>query len=318
VRAPRHAAAALALAATAVVAAPDAARLRVVTTIFPLADWARAVGGDRVEVLQLLPPGVEAHTFAPSPRDVARLRDAGLFVFCGPAMEPWAADLAAGAGLAGARLFQADRHVTPLASTGAPPDAAHLHGPACDHGHAHGPAGDTDPHFWLDPPAAAGVVEALATAFAAADPDGAGGYRQRAEAYVAELRTLHADFETLVRGAASRTVVYGGHPAFGRFARRYGLDFVSPYEGFSPDAKPGPRALASLVRRMRELGTRVVYHEELIEPRVARVLADEAGARLELLHGIHNRTADEQRAGATYLSLQRANLAKLRESLGAK
>jgi zinc transport system substrate-binding protein len=306
-----------ALAALPAVGAPET-HLHVVATIFPLADWARIVGGDRVEAVQLLPPGVEAHTFAPKPRDASRLHTAGLFVFCGPAMEPWAADLAAGAGLAGARLFQADRHVSPLSITGAPPSAAHEHGPDCDHGHAHARGAGVDPHFWLDPLAAAEVVRALAAAFATADPDGATGYHQRAERYAAELATLHADFEAMVKGATTRTIVYGGHPAFGRFALRYGLEFASPYEGFSPDARPGPRAIAALVRRMRELGTRVVYHEELIEPRIARVLAEEAGARLVLLHGAHNLTADERRAGESYLSIQRANLARLREGLGVK
>ncbi len=310
--------AALAVLTAMTAAGAPETHLHVVATIFPLADWARVVGGDRVEVLQLLPPGVEAHTFAPTPRDAARLGAAGLFLFCGPAMEPWAADLAAGAGLGGARLFQADRHVTALAATGAPPGAAHSHGPACDHGHAHGPDAGVDPHFWLDPLAAVEVVHALAAAFAAADPDGAAGYRDRAERYAGELRALHADFEAMVKGAATRTVVYGGHPAFGRFGLRYGLDFVSPYEGFSPDAKPGPRAIASLVRRMRELGTRIVYHEELVEPRVARVLAEEAGARLVLLHGAHNLAAAERKAGESYLSIQRANLTRLREGLGAK
>jgi zinc transport system substrate-binding protein len=290
-----------------------APRLRVVTTVSPLHDWARVVGGDRVEAVQLLPPGVEAHTFAPTPRDAARLREADLFLFCGPVMEPWAADFAVAAGLAESTLFRADSHVTPLPATPAVPADPHAHRPGC----LHGPA-DGDPHFWLDPLAAIEVVQSLAAAFATADPDGAAGYRGRADAYIAELRRLHADFEAMVRAAATRTVVHGGHQAFGRFARRYGIEFVSPYEGFSPDAQPGPRALAAMIRRMRELGTRIVYHEELIEPRIARLLAEETGARLVLLHGGHNLTAEERRAGATYLSLQRANLERLREGLGTK
>ncbi|MBU4461324.1 MAG: metal ABC transporter substrate-binding protein [Verrucomicrobia bacterium] len=311
-RRPAVLAAAAALGALAACGAAEP-RIRVVTTISPLHDWARVVGGDRVEAVQLLPPGVEAHTFAPTPRDAARLRKADLFLFCGPVMEPWAADFATGSGLAERNLFRAESHVTALPATPAATADPHEHGPAC----LHGPA-DGDPHFWLDPLAAIDVVRALAEAFATVDSDGAADYRERAEAYIGELRRLHTDFEAMVRAAATRTVVHGGHQAFGRFARRYGIEFVSPYEGFSPDAQPGPRALAAMIRRMRNLGTRIVYHEELIEPRVARVLAEETGARLVLLHGGHNLTADERRAGATYLSLQRANLERLREGLGSK
>lgn len=308
----RQALAALAMLAAAAAPAGDPPR-QAVATIFPLYDWARTIGGERVAVTQLLPAGVEAHGYAPAPRDVARIARADLFLWCGPAMEPWAADLLRGLQDRHGAAFEAARHVPP--GQGAGPAAAeaaeHRHDGTCVHG-------AEDPHFWLDPLAAKAVVLAMADTLAEVDRAGAGEYRRRAADYARELDTLHADFTAVVARARTRTLVHAGHLAFGQFGRRYGLEFVSPFAGFSPDAEPGPRALAAIVGKIRETGARVIYHEELIEPRVARTLARETGATLRLLHGVHNVTAEERKAGATYLTLMRANLEALKAGLGVE
>ena len=108
----------------------------VVTTIFPLYDWARAVGGDRVTVTQLLPPGVEAHSYAPKPSDVFGLNRADVFIYLGEDLEPWAEDLLRGA--------ENPRLAVIEAGHGVARDGEHEGGQ--DHAH-HG----TDPHIWLDP-----------------------------------------------------------------------------------------------------------------------------------------------------------------------
>ncbi len=114
----------------------------------------------------------------------------------------------------------------------------------------------------------------------------------------------------------NRTIVYGGHFAFGYFARRYGLTHVSPYTGFSPDAEPTPRKIAELIDRIRELGTSTVYFEELVDPKVAEVIADATDAEMLLLHGAHNVTAAELEAGVSYLDIMQENLEKLKKGLG--
>lgn len=307
----RRALAALVMLAAMAAQAGDPQR-QAVATIFPLYDWARVIGGERVAVTQLLPAGVEAHGYAPAPRDVARIARADLFLWCGPAMEPWAADLLRGLQDRRGAVFEAGRHA--LASNAATPAAEaaeHRHDETCAHG-------AEDPHFWLDPLAARAAVLAMAEAFSGIDPAGADGYRRRAADYARELDALHADIKAVVAGARTRTLIHAGHLAFGQFGRRYGLEFVSPYTGFSPDAEPGPRALAALVEKIRSSGAQVIYHEELIEPRVARTLARETGATLRLLHGVHNVTPEERKAGATYLTLMRANLEALKAGLGVE
>lgn len=111
------------------------------------------------------------------------------------------------------------------------------------------------------------------------------------------------------------TIISGGHFAFGNFAKRYNISAVSAYNGFSPDARPSPKGITRLITTMKRVGSKVVFHEELIDPKIARIIAEETGAELRLLHGAHNISRKEMQNGATYLSIMRDNLAHLQEAL---
>ncbi|WP_026368185.1 metal ABC transporter solute-binding protein, Zn/Mn family [Aminiphilus circumscriptus] len=322
--------------------AAEAAKLKVTATIFPLYDFARQVGGDRVEVSLLLPPGVEAHTYAPRPGDMIRLGNAEIFLYTGELMEPWAENLVKGVdspallvvdtsrGIELAEEDEHDEHVHfgEAESSGhaaASPEEHHGHdqkasadahaGGASDHHHLHH---GKDPHIWLDPVLARIMVRTIAEAFAAKDPAGAESYRNNAESYAKELAALDREITEGLSACERRTIIYGGHFAFGYFARRYGLEHVSPYPSFAPDAEPSPRAVAELVETMKRTGASVIYHEELIDPKVARAIASETGARLLLLHGAHNLSREEREQGLTYLQIMRDNLARLREGLACR
>ncbi len=279
----------------------------VVATIFPNYDFARQVALDRVEVKLLLPPGVEAHTYEPTPGDMILLGKAGMFIYTGEYMEPWAADLVKG--VDNKKLIVVD------ASKGIALAAGHGHG----EGEAHQSHGrEFDPHIWLDPTLAARMVTTIADGLSTLDPKGADTFAKNAQGFRGKLLVLDARIESGLKGARRRTIVYGGHFAFGYFARRYGLQYVSPYAGFSPDSEPTPGAVTELIRTMKSTGSTTVFYEELLEPRVARSIAEATGARLELLHGAHNLTREELDKGVTYLSIMEDNLNKLRMALDAQ
>jgi zinc transport system substrate-binding protein len=280
----------------------------VFATLFPLLDFAKEIAGDRAEIVPLLPPGAEAHTYSPTPGDMMRLARARLFLYLSDDMETWAPGLVA------------DAPASLLVRAIAPESSAHVgdengeheHGDSCDQDHASG----RDPHIWLDPLRAQAMADRIAVALSEADPANASAYRAAATALQARILDLHAEIERGLADCTSRTLICGGHFAFGHFAERYGLRHLSPYSGFSPNAQPSPRALAELVRTMRELGTTSLFYEEILDPRLARVLADETGARLLPLHSLHNRTPADIASGATYFSLMRRNLDHIRQGLG--
>ncbi len=282
-------------------------QITVVTTIFPLYDFAREIGGEHADVSLILPPGVEAHSFEPAPRDIVRINHADIFIYAGEAMEPWAHRVIESLSNPELVLVDISEHVALLEADD------HHHDDDDDHHHS-----GTDPHFWTDPLTARRAVQVIESVFIQADGDHEEYYRKNSQEYQGKLEELHLQIKEAVEDFEVRTILYGGHFAFGYFAHRYGLDHVSPYRGFSPSAEPAPQSISQLIELMREYELDVVYHEELIDPRVARIIADETGAQLELLHGMHNVSREELEAGVTYLSLMEDNLQKLIEGLGTK
>ncbi len=344
-------------------------KLQVVTTLFPLYDWARVVGGEQADVVLLLPPGVEAHSWEPTPRDIVRIHRADLLIYTGRYMEPWVEDMARsvthgnllvvdtsrgilngdadghhhqegheqghdqGHGHAekepekelhdhGAHGADEDHHHHHHQAHGHNGDPHHGHDHHSNHhghhhhdGHHHHHHGGQDPHIWLEFGNAQIMVGHIARAFAEKDPQNAQLYLDRAAHYNARLQELDKTYEEALASCRHRTLIYAGHFAFGYFADRYGFDHVSPYSGFSPSAEPSPRRIAQLINKMRDMDMMAVFYEEGVEPRVARVIGRETGARLLLLHGAHNVTRDELAANVTYLSIMEDNLERLKEGL---
>lgn len=295
-----------------VAAAEQPGKLRVMTTIFPYYDWARIIGGEQVEATMLLPPGVEAHSFDPTPKDVVRIQQSDIFIFTGEYMEPWAEDLVAAAIGKGLTVIEAGALVSLYEKE------QDEHG---EHGHQKGRASqhhddhhhsDVDPHIWLEFTNAARIVEGMAQAFAARDPKNSELYTARAKAYGDSLNDLDTRYAATLATCRQRTIIYGGHFAFGYLARRYQLEHVSPYKGFSPNAEPSPKDIAALSKCMKKEGHSHIFFEEGIEPKVAKVISGETGAGMLLLHGAHNLGKKELDSKVSYLSLMNDNLERLR------
>ncbi len=284
--------------------------LQVVTTLFPLYDFCRNVGGQKAYVTLLLPPGVEPHSFDPKPRDILRINEADLFVFTGPFMEPWATELLKGKEDIKLVVVDSSKGVMLLSEIEAEGPEGEGHGAQ----HRSGGQGPTDPHIWLDLGNAQRMVDNIVAGFVQKDPRNKEFYESNAAAYKAKLQALDGRFKAGLGDCGTRLFVHGGHYAFNYLARRYRLTYVSAY-GFSPNAEPSPRHLADIVRTMRENDTKYVFYEELIQPRVADVIAKETGAKLLPLNGGHNVTREEMERGVTFLSLLEQDLQNLRTGL---
>jgi zinc transport system substrate-binding protein len=284
--------------------------LQVVTTLFPLYDFARNIGGEKAHVVLLLPPGIEAHSFDPKPRDILTINRADLFVFTGSFMEPWATSLIKG--IRGKRLAVVDSSTdVPLLSEvpgGAPK------GEGRDRSNPSGHREPIDPHIWLDLSNARKMVDNILAGFVQKDPQNRSFYERNAEVYKARLQKLDEGFRNGLSDCETRLFVHGGHYAFNYLARRYGLTYVSVY-GFSPNAEPSPRHLADIIDTMRQRRSKCVFYEELIQPRVAETIAKETGARLLPLNGGHNVTRDELDKGVSFISLLEQDLQSLKTGL---
>jgi ABC-type Zn uptake system ZnuABC Zn-binding protein ZnuA len=424
----------------------------VIATLFPQYDFIREIAKDNVNVTLLLPPGVESHSFEPTPQDIAKISKSDLFVYTGKYMEPWAqkiidslsgkktqiVDTSKGIELMdetshheeheegnhenaegdafewagafelkngemnlsfakkegkyadesmkivfletvekGEKAIEALRKNALVLAKGKaedknPQDTASISSgklynlkfdnakdvsmfkvkvekdstyvlftqhmpsefegkehffktvsgndieavamnPKEEHGHSHG---GKDPHIWLDPIIAQKMVDNILEYLVKVDSSNEAFYRENANNYKSKLAELDRNFSGELKKVKSNKIIYGGHFAFGYFAKRYNLTHISPYEGFAPNAEPTPKKIADLIKNLKESGSTAIYYEENIEPKVARVISEQTGAKMLLLHGAHNVSKEEIAKGVTYIKIMQDNLANLKEGLG--
>lgn len=281
-------------------------KLQVVTTLFPLYDFARTIGGDKAQVSLLLPPGVEPHSFEPRPEDVVRVNRADLFVYTNEAMEPWAAQILSGLDRGKVQVVEGGKGI------------ALMQGPASDrhhegHGEAHEGKGG-DPHVWLDFDNARSIAKNTLAAYVARDQANKGYYEQNAARLDQQLAALDQRFKETLAQCPKKVLLHGGHYAFGYLARRYGLTYISA-SAVNADSEPTPAKLAELVQVMRREHLNFVYTEELLSPRVAETIARETGAKVLMLRAGHNVTRDDLQRGVTFISLMEENLQNLKTGL---
>lgn len=281
-------------------------KLQVVVSLFPLYDFARTIGGDKVNVSLLLPPGMEAHSFEPKPDDIIRANKADLFIYTNRYMEPWAVSIASGLDSRKTLVVDASQGVHFLQA-----------GRETEHVHEGSNGEGMDPHIWLDFTNAQIMVDNILSGLIAKDPSHRGYYTANAEAYKAKLRELDEKYRNGLSHCDKHIFLHGGHYAFGYLANRYGLTYESAY-AVSANAEPSPAKIAQLIRQIQQNGLHYIYTEELVEPRIADTISRETGATVLKLHGAHNISKKDLEAGATFLSLMEQNLKDLRIGLQCK
>lgn len=283
----------------------ESAKLQVVTTLFPLYDFAKRIGGDKAEVTMLLPPGVEPHSFEPRPEDVVRVNRADLFVYTGPAMEPWAQGILSGVDRGKVQVVEASAGIALQKAPG---------GHEKEHGHGDEHRDAVDPHVWLDFDNARHMADNILAAYVSRDPANKDFYRQNAASLSAELSALDERFRQTIARSPKKVLLHGGHYAFGYLARRYGLTYISA-SAVNAEAEPTPAKLAELVKTMRREKLQFVFTEELLSPRVAETIARETGAKVLMLRAAHNVTRDELQRGVSFTSIMEENLKNLETGL---
>lgn len=278
-------------------------KLQVVTSLFPLYDFVRQIGGDQVEVSLLLPPGVEAHSFDPKPEDILRVNRAGLFIYTNKAMEAWATTIAASVDPAKVMIVDA--------SAGA--KLRPSRGPAHEDEHGH-ESGAIDPHLWLDFANAQVMAGNIAEAMATKDPAHRDLYAANSAAYRARLDKLDAAYRSALADCKKRTILQGGHFALGYLTARYGLQYHAA-AAVNPEAEPTAATMAALVQEMRRNDLHYLFSEELVSPKLAETIAKEAGGTVLLLSAAHNVSKADLDRGITFIEIMERNLVNLRRGL---
>lgn len=269
----------------------------IVASFYPLAFAAERVAGERADVEDLTPPGVEPHDLELSPRQVALLHRADLVVYVGAGFQPALEDVIGDLTVPKIDVLDAVDVLGPAE----PSDEHH------DHEDAH--AEGVDPHIWLDPQRMQDIAAALADHLGQVDPAYRRVYERNAGELVDALRDLDAEIARGLDTCETRALVVS-HEAFGYLAERYELDQVG-IAGLDPESEPSPRRLAEAVAFARAADVRTIFFERLVSPAVAETVAREVGARTAVLDPLESAPPS-----GDYLDAMRANLKALSAGLG--
>jgi zinc transport system substrate-binding protein len=238
----------------------------VAVAIVPQEAWVKAVAGDLVDVVTMIPPGKSAETYAPTPQQMTQFSKASLYFSIQAPAEtasilPKVKD-----------LNSQVRIVDLAAAAKAVYSELHLEEDSHDHGHSHS-EGERDPHIWLSPKRAIVMVQAIAAELAAFDPPNKAVYEKNAQEYIAKIRQLDESIHNLLKDNHNKTfVIY--HPSLGYFAKDYGLNMLA-LESHGKDATP--QELQKAIELARQQNIKAILYQEEMDSRQAKTFAAEIG-----------------------------------------
>lgn len=303
-------------------------KVNVITSFYPIYEFAKVIGGEEAHVINLLPTGVEPHDWTPRSQDILNTSKAQLFLYNGAGLEGWVPNFLKGLNAdATVKPIEVSQGIELIEATG---DDGHGHGhnhaedgEAAEHNHghegedpeaSHEPEGErdihaVDPHTWVSPKSAMIMAENIKNSYVEADPAHQELYEARYEELVSKLRALDAKFTGQLSSMAKKEIVVS-HQAFGYLCRDYGLT-QHAIMGLSPEAEPRAQDLIALAKLVKEEGIRYIFFEELVSDRLAKTLATEAGVETLVLNPVEGLTKAQEQAGDNYFTLMEQNLQNL-------
>lgn len=263
---------------------PD--KVNVVASFYPIFEFVKQVGGDRVELSSLIPVGVEPHDFELTIQQIQNAETADMLVYNGAGFEgQWIKKINANFLVdtsQGIKLRNIDRQV--------------------------------DPHIWLDPILIKQQVEKIRDGLVKIDPSSAAIYNENARRFMSELDTLDTTIRRELSNCEKKDFI-AFHNAFSYFADRYGLTQHS-IQGISPEGEILPQRIQQIINLARDMGLDTIYSEDLADPRLANVIAQEIhNGKVLVLSPIEGIDKEEQNAGMGYVEKMNENIENLRLGL---
>ena len=256
--------------------------VKVLTTFYPVYDYTRNIGGDRVNVTLLVPMTLDVHAFEPTPSSVQAVATANVLIYNGAGLEPWIPSIVAAADNPNLVLVDSSANISLL-----------LVPPAFQKENR-----TIDPHIWLNPILAKQQVANILRGLIQVDPGNAAYFTAKAQAYDANLDVLNQEFVNLTANPATRYFVTF-HEAFAYFAKQYDVTQINVAGPFEED--PTPSEIQNVIDAIHAHRLCYVGYESLENPAIAQSIATQTNATLIRLDPIEGLSVTDQALGKTYL-----------------
>ena len=271
-------------------------------TTFALYDIVKHIAADTVEIVNILPFGVDPHSFEPTPQLMAKIEKSALVIYSGAGLEPWvdgfhfksrAIDMS---------------HYVQLRELADNEHATHEHHHDASHVH-----NTVDPHYWLDFNNMKTATKVITKALIAILPQHKVLYEQNEKKYIQMLNKLDSEYKQRLSSCKASSVVVS-HNALGYLARNYGFH-VESLTGLSPEAQPSAKDVTRIMHDIKKEGVTTIFFEHFVNDKVIKSIATDTHINIDVFQPLGNITKDEAEAGLTYEDIMKRNLDKLSKAL---
>ena len=293
-------------------------KLKIVTTIFPEYDITRAIAKDKVDLELMIKPGVDVHSFTPTPQDIKTVQNSDIFVYGGTEHDKWVENLTKSIDMKNKKVVKLvdgmkhEHHHDDKKEDEHNHD--HKHEKEDEHNHK-GEEKELDPHYWTSPKNAIQMVKTITNALVEKDPDNAEFYKENAENYIKQLEGVDKELHDVVDNAKIKKVVIADRFPFRYLFKDLGLEYRALFSGCSVESTASAGQIKKMVDYVKENKIPVVYHIEMGKGELAETVAKNSGAKVKLLHSIHTVTKEDFDKGVTYIDLMKQNVEALKEGL---
>lgn len=277
-------------------------KIKIYTSIYPLYDFAKKVGGDKVDVTNLVPAGTEPHDWEISTSDIVNLEKADMLIYNGAGIENWTDKVIS--------TLENKDIVYVKTSEGLDIHKIGEKDSQEDNKHSHG---SYDPHTWLSIKNAKQEMENIKNALAKYDPDNADYYEDNYEKYAKKFDELDKKYSDTLGPIKNKTIIVA-HEAFGYLCEEYDIN-QEGIEGLTPDSEPDPARMRQIIKFAKKNNVKTIFFEELVSPKVAQTIAKEINAKTEVLNPLEGLSEEQINNGEDYFSVMEKNLEVLYESM---
>lgn len=304
-------------------------KLKIVTTIFPEYDITRAIAKDKVDLELMIKPGVDVHSFTPTPQDIKTVQNSDIFVYGGTEHDKWVENLTKSIDMKNKKVVKLVDGIQQLEEEsvdGMKHEHHHDDKKEDEHNHDHkhekedeynhkGEEKELDPHYWTSPKNAIQMVKTITNALVEKDSDNAEFYKENAENYIKQLEGVDKELHDVVNNAKIKQVVIVDRFPFRYLFKDLGLEYRALFSGCSVESTASAGQIKKMVDYVKENKIPVVYHIEMGKGELAETVAKNSGAKVKLLHSIHTVTKEDFDKGITYIDLMKQNVEALKEGL---